>query len=160
MLLRTTTTRRAGLTLLEVLVALAVFLLSVVGLGTLTSMSMDRAAEVRQQSWAIQRCQSKLAEVIAGVVPLSGQTDQAFEEDPDWIWSLDIQDSGITGLSLVTVRVKRQASDRSSVETSLTQMVLDPALKGGSAPPATTDSGAASSGSGSTPSGGSSGGRP
>lgn len=132
--------------------ALAVFLLSMVSLGTLIRMSLDRAADVRQQSWAIQRCQSKLAEVIAGAVPLTQQSDMPFEEDPDWRWSLDVQDAGITGLMTVTVRVTRERADRARLETSLTQMVLDPGLKGSSAPAASGSTGSSGTG-GSTGSG-------
>jgi hypothetical protein len=139
---------------MEVLVALAVFLLSMVGLGTLVRMSGERAADVRQQSWAIQRCQSKLAEVIAGAVPLNSQSEVPFDEDPAWVWSLDVQDAGITGLMTVTVRVSRERPDRGRLETSLTQMVLDPALKGGSAPAATLDAGSSAGTSGTTGTGG------
>jgi hypothetical protein len=147
--------RRDALTLLEVLAALAVLLFSVVGLGTLMTISGDRATEIRHQSWALQRCQTKMAEVIVGAVPLESKTDMPFDEDPDWLWSVDVQDSGITGLMNVTVRVARQRADRSRMETSLTQMVLDPALRGGSAPPATADPASSS-----TPSRGSSGTQP
>lgn len=136
---------------MEVLVAMAVLLLSLVGLTTLTNMASNRAIEVRQQSWAIQRCQAKMAEVVAGAVALSSQSDQPFTEDSDWVWSLDAQDAGVTGLWNVTVRVSRQGTDGSRVETTLSQMVLDPALRG-RAPAASAE---ASSGatSGSTTSG-------
>jgi type II secretion system protein I len=161
MVYRLSINRRAGLTLLEVLVALAVFLMSMVGLGTLITMSSDRAIDVRQKGWAIQRCQSKMAEVLVGAVPLESQQDIPFDEDPDWRWSLEVEDSGVIGLMRVTVRVSRQRADRSAAETSLTQLVLDPSLRGGAAPPVMVETGTsdpASSGGGRS-NGNSSGGR-
>src|SRR5262249_36413301 len=141
---RASPSSRPGLSLLEVLVALAIFLFALVGLGTLITLGGDRALDVRQQSWAIQRCQSKLAEVMVGAVPLSPQSDVPFEEDPDWHWSLEAEATGITGLWNVTVRVMRQRPDGSRVETSLTQLVPDPSLRGGSSPASTPDTGASS----------------
>ena len=43
---------RRGLSLLEVLVALAIFLLSFVAIGRLTSLASDRALDVEYQSQA------------------------------------------------------------------------------------------------------------
>jgi type II secretion system protein I len=164
---RNITDRRNGLTLLEVLVALAIFLLAVVGLGTLVSYSGERAAQIRQQAWAIQRCQSKLAEVVVGAVPLESQSEVPFDEDPEWIWSLDVQDGATTGLKNVTVRVSRSGNDRSRTEVLLAQIIMDPALRGGAAPAASAEPSSSGSttpstggGTGSQPSGGNTGGRP
>src|SRR5262249_49314463 len=166
---RASPSSRPGLSLLEVLVALAIFLFALVGLGTLITLGGDRALDVRQQSWAIQRCQSKLAEVMVGAVPLSPQADVSFEEDPDWHWSLEAEATGITGLWNVTVRVMRQRPHGSRVQTSLTQMVLAHWLRGGSAPASTPDTGTSSpsgspsgtggTGSGTAPAGNATGGR-
>src|SRR5258708_7570128 len=65
---------RRGLTLLEVLVALGIFLMAFATIGRLITISADRALDVQQLAQASQLCQAKLAEVAAGVVPLSGQT--------------------------------------------------------------------------------------
>ena len=58
---------------MEVLVATAIFLFSMVALGRLIILSGDVSTEVQQQAQAAHLAQSKLAEVIAGVVPLSSQ---------------------------------------------------------------------------------------
>src|SRR5438552_13621462 len=103
--------RRRGLTLLEVLVALGIFLMSFAAISQLVSLSADRALEVQQQTQATQLCQAKLAEVAAGVVPLSGQSGVPFDEDPKFLWSVDAAQADISGLWKVTVRVTLERSD-------------------------------------------------
>ncbi len=121
--------RRRGLSLLEVLVALAIFLLSFVALGKLVTLSSDQAAEVQMQSQATQMAQSKMNEVLAGSLPLSSQSGN-IDEDPDWQWSIDAEEqSDINGLWTVTVRVFRQVDDH-QVESTLAQMILDPSIRG------------------------------
>jgi prepilin-type N-terminal cleavage/methylation domain-containing protein len=121
---------RRGLSLLEVLVALAIFLLSLVGLGFLLTVAGNTALETQYRTQAAGMCQSKLAEVAAGAVPLEGQSDVPFDEDPDYHWSLEVQAGTPQGLHNVTVRVSRKRPDGSMMECSLSQMVMDPAMVG------------------------------
>jgi prepilin-type N-terminal cleavage/methylation domain-containing protein len=121
---------RRGLSLLEVLVALAVFLLSLVGLGFLLAVAGNTALETQYRTQAAGLCQSKLAEVAAGAVSLEGQSDVPFDEDPTYHWSLEVQAGGPQGLHNVTVRVSRKRPDGSTMDCSLSQMVLDPKMVG------------------------------
>jgi hypothetical protein len=115
---------------MEVLAALAIFLFSLVALGQLISLTGDRALEVQQLSRASQLSQSKLAEVVSGAVSLSSQSGD-FDEDPDWHWEVQAdQDSSITGLWKVQVRVSRDMGDGTTIESKVNQMVLDPSLRG------------------------------
>jgi len=76
-------TARPGLSLLEVLVALAVFLFSLIALGQLLSIGADRAKDVEYQAQALHICQSKIAELAAGSLPMNSQSDTPLEEDPN-----------------------------------------------------------------------------
>lgn len=148
---------RPGLSLLEVLAALTIFLISMIALGQLVTVSGERAFEIQQQSRAAQLCQSKLAEVVSGVVPLSSSS-ASFDEDSDWQWTLDAeQHSAITGLWKIQVKVTRDLPDGSHYEGTVNQMVLDPSLRGSTADSLqspvvgnnpSTGSGSGSSGSG------------
>jgi general secretion pathway protein I len=122
--------RRSGLSLVEVLVALTIFLFALIGIGRLITLSSDQALNVEQQGQAIQLCQAKLASVVAGALPLKSQGDVAFEDEPNWHWSLDAEQASVAGLWNVTVRVNRTRPDGSKLEVSLSQMVLDPTLRG------------------------------
>jgi type II secretion system protein I len=121
---------RRGLSLLEVLVALAIFLLSLVSLGFLLAVAGNTALEAQYRTQAAGICQSKLAEVAAGAIPLDGQSGGQVEEDPEYSWSLEVQSGGPQGLSNVTVRVTRNRPDGSVMECSLSQMILDPKMVG------------------------------
>jgi Tfp pilus assembly protein PilV len=121
---------RAGLSLLEVLAALSIFLMSFVAIGRLVTVATDHSLEVQMQSQATQMAQSKLNEVVIGSLPLSSQSG-TIDEDPDWQWSVDAeqQNSDISSLWTVKVRVWRQV-DNHEVEATLAQMILDPASRG------------------------------
>jgi len=121
---------RPGLSLLEVLTALAIFLISLIALGQLVTLSGERALEVQQLSRASQLSQSKLAEVVSGAVSLSSQSGD-FDEDPDWHFQVEAeQDSAITGLWRIQVKVSRDLGDGTHFESTVNQMVLDPSLRG------------------------------
>jgi Tfp pilus assembly protein PilV len=131
---------RRGLSLMEVLAALTIFLLSFVALARLVTLGSDQAFDAQQHVRGADLCQSKMAEVAAGVVPLESQPDTAFEEDSVWHWSLDCDKGSVTGLWNVTVRVSRQESQRLRPICTLSQMVLDPQTHGNlqDTPPGTT----------------------
>ena len=74
--------RRRGLSLLEVLMALAIFLISLIGISQLLSDSSHRAVEAREVGQATILCQGDMAQVMAGVMPMSSQGDTPCDEDP------------------------------------------------------------------------------
>lgn len=122
--------RRRGLSLLEVLTALAIFLFSLIVISQLVGLAGDRALAVQQQGDAAQKCQSKLAEVVIGAVPLASQPDQPLDDDPDWMWSMTAEPADVANLWAVNVRVYRQQSDGTQVECSFSRLVFDPAARG------------------------------
>lgn len=135
LLMRGSVAVRRGLSLLEVLLAMGIFLLTMVALTQLVILAGDRALDVKMQSQAVQMAQTKMAEVVAGVQPLNGQSGMPFDEDPDWTWSLDVQSvqsNGVTGLSQVTVHVSRSRPDGTKLDFVLSQYVMDPTMRGSS----------------------------
>lgn len=139
---------RRGLSLLEVLLSVAIFLLALGGISHLMSVATRNAEEVRQRSKTARLCQSKLAEVVAGVVPMDPQTEVPVEEEPDMVWSLEAEPGTITGLWNVTVRVGRVMPGGQRVETVMSQMVLDPSLVGSTHDAATIAGSESTEGSG------------
>ena len=69
-------TSRRAFSLLEVLLALGIFLTAFVALSQLSSNGMNAAVEARLTTNAILRCESKLAELVAAVEPLEDVADQ------------------------------------------------------------------------------------
>ena len=147
--------RRSGMSLLEVLGATAIFLLSIVAIGELMSSSTDQAVDVQHRSRATRLCQSKLNEFTSGVEQLNGSTSGEFEEEPEWSWQADVTtETSAPNLYRVRVTVSRE-TQHGVIEVSMTQLIFDPQQRGQvtATAPATTDSG--TTGSGSTGSGGS-----
>jgi type II secretion system protein I len=130
MIIPTHHSRRSGLSLLEVLVALAIFLFSLAALGQLIDVGSDRARDVQWLGQASTIAQSRMAEVLAGSIALTSQPDTTCDEDADWSWSLDAEADAAPGLYRVKVTVSRSRPDGSRFETVLNQMVLDPTYRG------------------------------
>jgi hypothetical protein len=121
---------RPALSLLEVLIALAVLLFALIGIGRLITLGGDQALEVEARSQAVELCRSKLDEVACGAVPLSSQSGVAFDEDPEWTWSLDAEQGAVAGLWNVTVTVSRDNPGGGKTQCALNQIVLDPSQIG------------------------------
>ncbi len=102
---RRRTCRRHGLTLFELLLALAIFLASVAALAHLLNVGSRAAIEGRLQSRAILRCETKLDEVLAGAEPMESAQDIPFEDDEDWRWSLEVQNGPVPGLVEIELSV-------------------------------------------------------
>src|SRR5216684_4183400 len=95
MMLRPRTVRRSGMSILEVLLAMAIFLMALAGLEQLLSISAYLAMETEFTNRARQLCQSKMNEVISGAIPVtSSQGDTPFDEDQSWSSSIDFQADG------------------------------------------------------------------
>lgn len=118
---------RAGISLFEVVLALSIFLGAVVALSQLTNNGMRTAISARLQTQAVLRCESKLAEVTAGVEPLEDVTDQPFEDDENWTWSLATATGPHADLLNVTVSAAFDGGNqRSSASYSISRLMRDP----------------------------------
>ncbi len=160
--------RRGAFSLLEVLVATAIFLMSLVAIGSLVISAGRNAMAARDQARAIGMAQAKLAEVEAGAIPLDEEEDQVpMEEDANFAWSMRLEAPTFPGVpsvpnsleadfKVVTITISRKGVDDSWQECcSLTQLVFAPDRRGNSADSADSAA-AASSGSGSSTGSGSS----
>lgn len=123
---------RQGLTLFEVVVALSIFIVAMVPLWHLVNLGTEQALEVQLQAQGALLCHGKMAEVISGAELLESIGATPFKEESarDWQWQMDASED-VTGLWKVRVSVQRQRSDGSMIEVVLSQMVLDPAIRGG-----------------------------
>src|SRR4051794_39617058 len=86
--------RRRGVSLLESLISVAILFISVISINQLLDTAGQQAELVRQRSLAAQLCQSKLAEVVAGAVPLSGGSGEV-EELPGWGWTVEAEEHDV-----------------------------------------------------------------
>ena len=133
--------QRAGLSLLEVLVALAIFLMSLAAIAGLVDFGAERAQSAAMTTLGTRLAQSKLAEVEAGLTPPNSSESGSFDDEPDWTFSVEPGAALAANTYPVTVTVRRQMGGR-KYEVALTQVVFDPAFQGNAAavvkPTATT----------------------
>ena len=123
---------RAGLTLLEVIVAMAIFLVSSVGIYYAIAQGGQNAVNVQMQARASMLCQSKMAEVIIGAEEAgSGEiTEGGRGSELVWQWQVDKTAGEIENLWHVSVVVRREGPDGRRFEASMNQMVLDASIRG------------------------------
>ena len=119
--------RRSGVSLIEVMVALAVFLMCLTAIGKLVDLGGDNALSARYQNTGTRLAKSKMNEVIAGMVAVSsgGSGDFSADGDDGWQWTVTSSATDIANLYSVTVTVSKPFQGR-PYEVTLTQTVFDP----------------------------------
>lgn len=88
----TDVSRRSGITLLEVVIAVAIFLAAMTAITRLVTTGTRASVRGQLQTEAILRCESKLGEVIAGIEPLEPVDSQPMPTDDGegWVWSMQV----------------------------------------------------------------------
>lgn len=119
------------MSLIEVLLALTILLLSMVAIGQLVDIGTDHGVAARLQVRGSRLAQAKMAEVEAGVVPVEAGSG-TFDTDQDWSWTVEAEPAGPPNLFRVTVTVTKDDRGR-PVEIKLAQLLLDPAKTGSAA---------------------------
>lgn len=141
---RASGSRRSGLTLIEVLLALGIFLMAIVAIGSLVDMGTDREIEAQFQVRAARLAQSKMGEIVSGTLgglsTLSAGSG-TFDNDADWSWTMSAtqQQSGVPNLYTVQITVTRDLKGR-QFQYVLTQIAIDPYYMGNGQPATTTTS--------------------
>lgn len=116
-----------GLSLFEVLLSLAIFAVALAAVGQAIANGSRAATRCRLQTQATLRCQSKLAELMSGAEPLTPTENAPFDDDRDWRWSLDVDESGTDHLARLRLTVQRLGRTRASAASfTLTQLIRDP----------------------------------
>jgi Tfp pilus assembly protein PilV len=148
--------RRFGLSLLEVLVALAIFLLSVVVISQMVSSAAQRGIRSKRMTQAAILCQAKMDEIVAGTQPLQANGPQPLEgAGPGWAYTVVVesqswstvssssggQAAGVAGLNTVHVTVVWSGEPVGGpVEFRLSRLVLNPQLRVPAQTPTSTNS--------------------
>lgn len=121
---------RHGLTLLEVLVSVAIFLGSLTVILQILNSGRDAELMARIETEAVMRCEAKMSEVIVGIEDAVSGGSQVFpdSEDGSWSWQLEVADSGISGLLKVTVTVERTVNGAQQTSLALIRYMRDPQM--------------------------------
>jgi Tfp pilus assembly protein PilV len=118
---------KQGLSLLEVLLSIAILGASMVVIGNMFFLGVRSAMRARLRSDANLLCDSKMAELAAGLLPLSAVNGQPIAENQDWTYSIDVQPSIQRGLLVATVSVEQaDTSVPVPVSLSIVRLIPDP----------------------------------
>jgi type II secretion system protein I len=126
------------MSLLEVLVALAIFIMALAALGQLVQLGLEQAVEADRQTVAARLAQSKMAEVEAGAISVFG--DEGNFDDQEtladgttlWRWEVAGAPTDTSNVYDVTVTVSTTAGYPFSLK--LNQLIFDPMYLGTAAP--------------------------
>jgi general secretion pathway protein I len=120
--------RRRGITLYEVVIALVIFSGAIAAISEGVSTGVRAALQSRLQSQAILLCESKMGEVMGGVVPRSSTGETSFAEPQlqGWTWAVSVKPGPRTGLQAIQVDVAyKLAGDNVDATFSLSRLVRD-----------------------------------
>ena len=135
--MKTTRMQRDGFSLLEVILALAILTGAIAVLGELARLGLRNAQIARDTAQAQLLCESKLAELTAGLLPVEPVSGAQFEEvvgdgTVAWVYSIDVQPaqsegSRIEGMSAVEVTVVQKIDKiKGPIHFSLIRWMPDP----------------------------------
>ena len=118
---------RRGLSLLEVILALAILGGAMVVLSQLINIGHTAAIDARDLSEAQILCDTKVSEVTAGIIPSSAVSAADITEAPGWQYSLTVDKASIEGLLVVDCTVSQDPSQFSVPATyRLVRWIPDP----------------------------------
>lgn len=130
---RVAVAERAAFSLLEVILALAVMAGAIAVLSELSGIGLQNARIARDSTYAQLLCESKLAELVAGIEPLESQegtplgTTGDDSDEPDWLYSVEVNPTEETGLLEVRVTVYKDLPEaQRPVRFSLVRWFIDP----------------------------------
>lgn len=123
MIVRPPLGRRDGITLLEVLLSMAIFMLALTALTRLMELGTDAALDATFRSDGNRLAQSKLAEIEAGVIPPDLGAGGTFDAEPSWSWEMQSSPWSVPNLYTVTVTVSRTKGRPMSVTHA--QIIFD-----------------------------------
>lgn len=122
---------KRGLSLLEVVLALSIFGMSLAMLGELIRIGARCANDARNLTTAQLYAESIMAEIAAGVRQASTiPPGTTLEIDKEWIYSVRVEPAEHPGLVTVTVSVDRETDSRARrSEFTLRRWIQDPGIE-------------------------------
>lgn len=112
---------RTGITLLEIVLALAIAAIAMTLLSQLVGIGNRSAAVARDSARAQMIAESLMAEVMAGIAaPQSGQAN--YEQDPAWSYNLMVSPGPSANINVIQITVTQAAEEITNpISFTLTQ---------------------------------------
>lgn len=106
--------RRSGLTLLEIVLSLAIFVAALAALAQLATNGTRATVIARLKTQATIRCEAKLNEVLAGAEQMASRSNTPFPDDSHWTWSQVVTPSSHKELVQLDLTVSHQGNSKMS----------------------------------------------
>ena len=120
---------RRGMTLLEVVIALALLFAALAAISEVLRMGSVSAVKAQLRAEASLLGESKLNEVIAGIVPLTPVEQQSFDDAPQWTWTLTVEDDTDVSIKRLLLTVNHlNSAGISDHEVQFARLLRDPAI--------------------------------
>ena len=118
-----------GMTLLEVVIALALFFAAMSAIAEILRMGRDSSVKAQLQAEASLLGESKLNEVLAGIVPMTSVQSQVFADSPRWTWSLTVEDDASLSLKHLFLTVNHlNSAGKSDHQVQFARWLRDPLI--------------------------------
>jgi hypothetical protein len=112
---------------LEVLLATAILAGSLVVLSELAAIGRIHASVAAEGAAALRICRNKLSAILAGLEPVAPVRQQPVDEEPGWLYSVEIEPVRRPGLVAIRVTVQQEENDNARpLEFSLVRWIRDP----------------------------------
>ena len=116
--------RRRGMSLMEVLLALAIFLGSLAVLGELVRLGTRNAIQARERAEAERLCATKLTELATGMEEAVPVAERPLDESGDWLYSVEREATTVPELFSLRVTVRQNLpEEKRPVDLGLVQWV-------------------------------------
>ena len=121
------TPKHHGLTLLEVVLALAILAIAFGILAQLSGLGMRAAREARQLTRGQIYCESIMAEMTSGATSPS-QSQGSVPQDPNWTYETALEAADVNGMVRLIVVVQRADDLGIGSRVQLVRLIRDPDL--------------------------------
>jgi len=119
--------RRQGFSLLEVLLATSILIGSAIVLLELVSIGSRHASSARDLTKSQLICQTKLNEVLARVAPVETVRPMPVEDEPEWVYWIDVLPLKQPGLVALEVNAAHERQpNKQTARFTLVRWVRDP----------------------------------
>ncbi|MAI74450.1 MAG: hypothetical protein CMM01_26630 [Rhodopirellula sp.] len=119
--------KRSGLTILEVLISIAIFLFAMTGISTLINNGLRSTVDGQARTRAALLCASTMESILSGALSIDTNSNQIPFPIPneDWSWRARLSSSESPNLSLLTVEVFKKETRSRSISVELSRLIPD-----------------------------------
>ena len=123
-----TSRKSTGLSLIEVVLAMAILAGAMVALSQLIGLGLRSAAEARDLARAQILAESVMAEITIGTIPATSNNQMAIDSEPGWLVSITAGTTLQDGVIQVIVVTERQTDRTNAARFELSRWMRDPSL--------------------------------